>query len=200
MTFSCFHRYRLLQHPALIRGFLAELSQLREHGTKILGYVVMPEHVHLVLFPPESMELGREIGKLKSRSARKLLPLLEKCSDQPLDFLYKSRPTGGPKDLNLTPPQAVGHPSPIPPQAVGHPNAIPPQAMGHLGQKRAFWQRRCYDHNCRSPETVREKIEYCHKNPVTRGLVKNPADYPWSSYLWYEGLEGIELEIDGYEL
>jgi REP element-mobilizing transposase RayT len=63
-----------------------------------------------------------------------------------------------------------------------------------------FWQPRCYDHNCRTPETVREKIEYCHKNPVNRGLVVNMGDWRWSSYGWYEGVEDVALEIDGYEL
>ncbi len=157
VTFSWFHRYRLFQSPLIIRTFLKELSQFREQGIKILGYVIMPEHVHLVLYPPSDIALGKEIGRLKSRSARNLLPLLEKTSNLSFDLLNPEK------------------------------------------FKRSFWQQRCYDHNCRSPEKVLEKIRYCHKNPVTRGLVKNPSEYPWSSYRWYEGLEGIELEIDGYE-
>ena len=28
----------------------------------------------------------------------------------------------------------------------------------------------------------REKLEYMHRNPVTRGLVKDPKDWAWSSY------------------
>jgi putative transposase len=51
------------------------------------------------------------------------------------------------------------------------------------GEKRkVVWMRRCYDHNCRTEETVNEKINYCHYNPVRAGLVKRPADYKWSSY------------------
>ena len=161
ITFSCYHRYRLLREATVIRTFLAELNRLRDRGVKILGYVVMPEHVHLVLLPPELMKLGKEIGRLKSRSARRILPLLERIPGLSLDRLTVRRGDE---------------------------------------TRRVFWQSRCYDHNCRSPETVREKIEYCHKNPVTRGLVQDPSDWPWSSYRWYMGLEGVELEIDGLEL
>jgi REP element-mobilizing transposase RayT len=64
----------------------------------------------------------------------------------------------------------------------------------------AIWQRRCYDHNCREPHIVVEKINYCHKNPVTRGLVALPDDWPWSSSRWYSGAGEVMLEIDGYEL
>jgi putative transposase len=63
----------------------------------------------------------------------------------------------------------------------------------------AVWQRRCYDHNCRTPEIVVEKLKYCHDNPVKRGLVNHPEDWPWSSYNWYQGRRDGIFEIDGYE-
>ena len=161
VTFSCFHRYRLLREPKVIRAFLAELGTLRERGIGVLGYVIMPDHVHLVLLPPDDGKLGVEIARLESISAREMLPILEGVPGQALDRLVARR-----------------------------------------GEevRRVFWQRRCYDHNCRTPETVREKIYYGHKNPVIRGLVKTPTDWPWSSYRWYMGLDGVELEIDGVEL
>lgn len=61
------------------------------------------------------------------------------------------------------------------------------------------WQRRCYDYNCRTTDEVREKIEYCHKNPVRRGLVVSMSDWPWSSYRWYAGKGDIVLDMDGFE-
>jgi len=38
-------------------------------------------------------------------------------------------------------------------------------------RQNVFWQKRFYDHNCRTAKTVIEKIKYCHKNPVVRNLV-----------------------------
>ncbi|MBI5267011.1 MAG: transposase [candidate division Zixibacteria bacterium] len=51
--------------------------------------------------------------------------------------------------------------------------------------KYAVWQRRCFDRNCRSEDEVWQAVEYCHFNPVARGLVADPADWKWSSYNWY---------------
>ena len=30
-----------------------------------------------------------------------------------------------------------------------------------------------------------EKIDYMHNNPVKRGLVAQPGDWPWSSWRYY---------------
>lgn len=50
------------------------------------------------------------------------------------------------------------------------------------------WQEEYFDHVVRNSESLREKIEYIRQNPVRRGLVKVPEDYPW---LWaeYETIE-----------
>ncbi len=66
-------------------------------------------------------------------------------------------------------------------------------------KRRAFWQPRCYDHNCRSQETVIEKINYCHNNPVKRGLVAEARQWRWSSYSYYAGEDGVPLAMDALE-
>jgi hypothetical protein len=50
---------------------------------------------------------------------------------------------------------------------------------------RFFWQRRFYDFNVWTEKKRVGKIRYIHRNPVTRGLVKRPEDWPWSSYRFY---------------
>ncbi len=49
-------------------------------------------------------------------------------------------------------------------------------------EPRQFWQARFYDFNVYSAEKRREKLEYMHRNPVTRRLVDDPLDWIWSSY------------------
>jgi hypothetical protein len=34
-----------------------------------------------------------------------------------------------------------------------------------------------------------EKIEYCHKNPITRGLSKTSVEWAWSSARQYESMD-----------
>ena len=60
-----------------------------------------------------------------------------------------------------------------------------------------FWQPGGgYDRNLRTAGEVREKIAYIQANPVRRGLVKSPRDWPWSSCrVWEDGTdEPIRLD------
>ena len=45
-------------------------------------------------------------------------------------------------------------------------------------------------------KTLREKMEYCHKNPVTRGLVAGAHEWRWSSYRYYEFADQSVLPMD----
>jgi putative transposase len=59
-----------------------------------------------------------------------------------------------------------------------------------------FWQPRFYDFNVYSAKKIREKLEYTHANPVKRGLVGNPREWVWSSFLSYENGAGELVPID----
>ncbi len=45
-----------------------------------------------------------------------------------------------------------------------------------------FWQARYYDFNVYTRKKRVEKLRYMHRNPVKRGLVQEPQDWPWSSF------------------
>jgi len=64
--------------------------------------------------------------------------------------------------------------------------------------ERPFWQARYYDFNVHNHEKHTEKLSYMHRNPVVRGLVAKPGDWPWSSFRHYAtGAEGVvEIESD----
>jgi len=61
-----------------------------------------------------------------------------------------------------------------------------------------FWQRRYYDFNVHSELKRVEKLQYMHRNPVRRGLVEKPQDWPSSSFRHYAtGREGsVEIESE----
>jgi putative transposase len=70
------------------------------------------------------------------------------------------------------------------------------------GMTHRFWQAGGgYDFNVWSMEKAVEKAHYCHWNPVTRGLVDDPANWRWSSYRWIEmGLTyDAPLELDSWD-
>jgi putative transposase len=47
-----------------------------------------------------------------------------------------------------------------------------------------------------SAKKRREKLDYMHANPVTRGLVEHPKDWPWSSLSFYAKGETGLVAID----
>ena len=67
-----------------------------------------------------------------------------------------------------------------------------PKPSGHP----AFRQRRYYDFNVGAPEKRVEKLKYIHRNPVHRGLVEKPEDWPWSSYRHYATGEAGTVQIE----
>ncbi len=72
-TFTCHRRVPHLNSPEPRDIVVKHLGIMRERtGTRIFGFVLMPEHIHLVLHPRDSIELGRAIGFLKSESAKEI--------------------------------------------------------------------------------------------------------------------------------
>ncbi|MCP4568870.1 MAG: hypothetical protein GY841_14945 [FCB group bacterium] len=74
ITISCFRRLRLLLEDHTKILFLEELAAARNrHKFKLYAYVIMPDHVHLVIYPSSAMSVGPVIGEIKAKSARKIL-------------------------------------------------------------------------------------------------------------------------------
>jgi REP-associated tyrosine transposase len=73
ITFTCFHRFPLLDSSRARRTFEVELERVRrKYQLYVYGYVVMPEHVHLLLSEPERSDLAQAIKSLKQGVARRL--------------------------------------------------------------------------------------------------------------------------------
>ncbi len=139
ITFSCYHRQQKLGTAAARARFERSLEQTRRaYGFGVLGYVVMPEHVHLLLSEPTDKPLATALQALKQSVARSLA----------------------------------------------------------LRAEEPFWQARYYDFNVRTAKKQTEKLKYLHRNPVARGIVEKPEDWPWSSFRHYlTGVEGtVEIE------
>jgi hypothetical protein len=64
---------------------------------------------------------------------------------------------------------------------------------------RAFWQARFYNFNVYTQRKTTERLNSMHANPVIRGLVEHPKDWPWSSWSFYRkgepGLIRIEKSL-----
>jgi putative transposase len=73
VTFSCYRRRPKLGTTARRRTFEQALERVRrQYGFFVTGYVVMPEHVHLLVSEPEDGILARALQSLKQGVARRL--------------------------------------------------------------------------------------------------------------------------------
>ena len=76
-------------------------------------------------------------------------------------------------------------------------------AVGHKAQATAFWRRRYYDRNVPDNEEFIAALKYIHRNPVKRGLIEKPEDWPWSSYRHYaldeQGVVAVESPWAAYK-
>jgi putative transposase len=73
VTFTCYHRRRGFDTPAVYKLFVQVLEQMRRRfALCVYGYVVMPEHMHLLLSEPQSGLLADALHSLKLSFAKRL--------------------------------------------------------------------------------------------------------------------------------
>lgn len=138
LTFSCYHRLPLFGNDRIKDRFVEHLLRVtRKPGIDVFAWVVMPEHIHLVLML-ERMTVETVLRSLKGPFASEVLAVWRQLR------------------------------API------------------LTKIDGFWQRGGgYDRNVFGTELL-EKIDYCHNNPVKRGLCETCTDWKWSSARTYE--------------
>ena len=85
ITFSCYHRAPLLGTPEARRVFEQTLENVRQwYALYVTGYVVMPEHVHLLISEPERGTLAIAIQMLKQITAHQLKATADALRESPL--------------------------------------------------------------------------------------------------------------------
>lgn len=119
LTFSCFQRRDFLSKPRSRRWMVEAIQLSREkHGFHLWAYVIMPEHVHVLLWPTrDDCSISRILTTLKqSVSKRALLFVREKdprflrqMEDRQPNGIVQHRfwQRGDGYDRNLTEPRTV---------------------------------------------------------------------------------------------
>ena len=154
ITCSCYRRQAWLASPQRRDLFLAVFEEVRRrYGFVVVGYVVMPDHIHLLISEPEKGDPSRVMQAIKQGFSRRVLKSVRKRRVAAQLELF-----------------AVG--------------------SEHV------WQRRFYDFNVWTARKRIEKLRYLHRNPVVRGLVQEPEEWPWSSYRSYAFGEEGSVQIN----
>ncbi len=83
ITCSCYQRQPWLNTAERRDLFLRTLEEVRiEHRLVILGYVVMPEHFHLLMTEPQQGNPSTAMQSVKQRFAQRVVPR-RRCSPVP---------------------------------------------------------------------------------------------------------------------
>ncbi|MHB1034859.1 MAG: REP-associated tyrosine transposase [Pirellulales bacterium] len=160
LTFSCFQRRPFFSRQRTRDWFLVALDAARStQSFDIWAFVVMPEHVHLLIFPRPRATIRAILTAVKLPVARRAVAWVRRYKPAFLQAMADVEPTG--------------------------------KACYR------FWQRGGgYDRNLWSIPDIHQKIDYIHANPVRRGLVQRPQDWPWSSFRAWEDSVDEPIRID----
>jgi len=92
VTFSCYRRRPYLGTMRARNVFVKVLDHVRARSKfELVGYVVMPEHVHLLMSEPERGNPSKALQMLKQRVSR-LLRKKEKSSSKQLKLFGEEEP------------------------------------------------------------------------------------------------------------
>ncbi len=83
-TFCCYRRFPFLSKDRTREWFIESLILAREkYEIDLWAYVIMPDHVHLLLFPRDpDLKLGPVVGEIKEAVGRKAVAYLKKHSPE----------------------------------------------------------------------------------------------------------------------
>ncbi len=169
LTFSCYRRMSLLSSDRTRQWFVEALSDARiVHGFHLWAWVIMPDHVHLLLWPPFA-SISPDPRSMRGRICGILSSLKKPVGEKAVDYLRDNAPDS----LRLL------------------------RVENAKRTYHRFWQAGSgYDENVSEPSALHAIIEYIHLNPVRRGLVNRPEEWPWSSACDWLGLDHPFLRID----
>jgi len=137
---------------------------------KLFGYVIMPDHFHILIQPSEKYNLSQIMRAIKGNFARKYNEWYYNNNTQ---FNQGSRRLSA--DYNVDYKRDYRGWVYIP-----------------------VWQEGYYETVMRDEKDVVNKLNYIHNNPVRKNLVDEPSKYEFSSWHQYFGKirEGIQIPID----
>jgi len=108
LTFSCFRRLPLFSNDVIKDAFVDQLSRSRErHGFLLHAWVVMPEHVHLIVRCPGGSTVTDLLRTLKTGHAKRVLARWKSLDAKILPSILDSEgnpkfwQSGGGYDRNL---------------------------------------------------------------------------------------------------
>lgn len=135
-----------------------------KYGFKLLGYVIMPEHVHFLLCLPSKSSISAIMRDIKKFSSSMILGQLEKERD------------------------------------ISRLEIFGTAALPYRKQRHKVWMDRFDNVAIFTQPVLKIKLDYIHNNTVRRGLVREPAQWIYSSARNYYLGDHSVIKVDGDEV
>jgi len=94
-TSTCWDWLPLIQETSLYDHLYAWLSLMHDKGCRVVGYVFMPNHLHLMLFVPELLSINAVLGNMKRFAAYEIIKRLKDSDRADLLVRLRSGQTAG---------------------------------------------------------------------------------------------------------
>jgi REP-associated tyrosine transposase len=96
LTFSCFRRHALLARDRTRTWFLEAVDLARRrHPIHVWAYVIMPEHVHLLLWPTaDAYDMSAILNTIKQSVSKKAILFVRRSAREFLPSMMDRQPNG----------------------------------------------------------------------------------------------------------
>ena len=180
LTSTTYERKPIFRNDNYAQILCNIIYNLRNKGKmSLLGFVIMPEHFHLLIVPSSGTKISWIMQEIKKGSAR----LINK------DRVRRAQGRARLPDEKeaLRDQGTLGRPGPIGNTGSRYsgssltPNNNPTWYSGSSLTPKKVWMDEYYDYVIRDEEDLIRHLQYTHNNPVKRGLVETTEQYIWSS-------------------
>ncbi len=167
-TISCYRRLAFFYHDNVKQSAIDGLHYIQDKfDICLIAYVIMPEHVHVMLYPHKPSDDTPIPISLLLREFKHFVGVDAKAR---LRDIWRERGRLWAQPLNHW-------------------------ATSNESEK-PIWTTRGFDRNITRQDILHQRIDYCHKNPITRGLVNTADEWKWSSYRYYEHADESVLKMN----
>jgi putative transposase len=159
VTSKTYRNSKIFSKDEAAGPFIQTIFEVKEKlNVLLLAFVIMPDHIHLMLVPDKRNTISDVMRHIKGRFSRRY-NLLSRGMNSP-DYAVQNH------------------------RAVNSSSSHEPEnhRAGNLSlPKSKVWQESFYDHVIRNKKEFVERLNYIYYNPVKAELVDKPEDYKYSS-------------------
>jgi REP element-mobilizing transposase RayT len=152
--------------PAYRDIVIESLRYCQQHkGLQIFGYVIMPNHLHLIANSPDG-HLSETLRDFKKFTAKTIINTIQDGNESRRDRML-NRFGFNAQQHNLS------------------------RSIGSRNENYHLWTHENHAVILYLNDFIQEKLEYLHNNPVRARIVEKPEDYLYSSARSYADLDGL---------